>query len=153
MMETPWLILIIVVAVLVIPPQTINHWLEGPRTVKHYRRRKVCGDCGAKWRPDHVCLLAPTIAPSRIRIGEAERERVIDQLADHHAAGRLTLEEFEDRMASAWTARTGADLAVLVEDLPGAAPPRRGLFWGELHRAHSSSDLVRRSRPLEIDDG
>jgi hypothetical protein len=49
---------------------------------------------------------------------------VIDQLADHHAAGRLTLAEFEDRMASAQTARTGADLAVLTADLPSPPTPR-----------------------------
>jgi Domain of unknown function (DUF1707)/2TM domain len=61
-----------------------------------------------------------------LRVGDAERGRVVDQLADHHAAGRLTLEEFEERMAAAWTARTGADLEVLVRDLPAAPrPPRR----------------------------
>jgi Domain of unknown function (DUF1707)/2TM domain len=60
-------------------------------------------------------------ADPRVRIGDAERDLVIDQLADHHAAGRLTLPEFEDRMAAASTARTGADLAVLTADLP--APP------------------------------
>jgi Domain of unknown function (DUF1707)/2TM domain len=67
-------------------------------------------------------VLARTSAPG-LRIGDAERGRVVDQLADHHAAGRLTLEEFEDRMASAWAARTGADLDVLLRDLPAQPRP------------------------------
>jgi DUF1707 SHOCT-like domain len=43
--------------------------------------------------------LQPRPTDTRLRVGDAERTLVIDQLADHHAAGRLTLEEFEDRMA------------------------------------------------------
>ena len=74
-------------------------------------------------RPRPVPLSARPADP-RVRIGDAERDRVIDQLADHHAAGRLTLAEFEDRMAAASTARTGADLALLTADLPApTAPP------------------------------
>ena len=71
---------------------------------------------------------SPTRVPARpadprLRVGDAERGQVIDQLAEHHAAGRLTLPEFEERMTSAWTARTGAELETLVRDLPTLAGP------------------------------
>jgi Domain of unknown function (DUF1707)/2TM domain len=59
----------------------------------------------------------------RLRVGDDERGRVVDQLADHHAAGRLTLDEFEERMSAAWTARTGGELEVLVRDLPALPKP------------------------------
>jgi hypothetical protein len=43
-------------------------------------------------------------------------------LQRHTAAGRLTLDEFSDRVAAAYTARTLGELATVTGDLP-AEPP------------------------------
>ncbi len=54
-----------------------------------------------------------------MRIGDAERERAVSRLQEHHAAGRLSTDEFNDRMGKALEARTGSDLRGLFVDLPG----------------------------------
>ena len=59
-------------------------------------------------------------APVPPRIGDADRDRAVAALGDHYAAGRLTVEEFDDRSSRAWQARTAQDLAPLFADLPGA---------------------------------
>jgi Domain of unknown function (DUF1707)/Cell wall-active antibiotics response 4TMS YvqF len=49
-------------------------------------------------------------------------------LREHAAEGRLTLEEFTERMSAAYLARTDDELAALAQDLPvmrGVAAPRR----------------------------
>lgn len=66
-----------------------------------------------------------------MRVSDAERQQVIDQLSRHTADGRLTLEEFEARVDEVVKARTRADLAVTLRELPAepvpyAAPRRRG---------------------------
>jgi len=50
-----------------------------------------------------------------------ERERVIQQLSDHFANDRLSLEELETRMALAYKASSSADLQRLTADLPSVA--------------------------------
>lgn len=58
-----------------------------------------------------------------LRIGTAERESAVTMLSEHMSAGRLTLEEYEQRMAAALEARTRGELRVLFADLPGPYPP------------------------------
>src|SRR5688500_4351693 len=53
-----------------------------------------------------------------VRVGDAERQVVVDQLRVHFAAGRLELDEFEERASQALAARTVADLVPLTADLP-----------------------------------
>ena len=58
-----------------------------------------------------------------IRVSDAERDQAVAELSEHFQAGRLTLEEFDDRSSQALRARTGGDLDELFTDLPkGAAP-------------------------------
>jgi Domain of unknown function (DUF1707) len=54
----------------------------------------------------------------RIRASDADRDRVAALLREHHAAGRLTAEEFHDRMDKALDAKTLGELDELMADLP-----------------------------------
>ncbi|MBO0821293.1 MAG: DUF1707 domain-containing protein [Nocardiopsaceae bacterium] len=56
--------------------------------------------------------------PRRIRVSDADRDRAASLLREHHAEGRLTAEEFHDRLDRAYAARTRGDLDDLLEDLP-----------------------------------
>lgn len=60
----------------------------------------------------------PTTLPGQLRVGDADRERVTDLLAEHHAAGRLTVEELDDRLTTALAARTRDELVAPLADLP-----------------------------------
>jgi DUF1707 SHOCT-like domain len=53
-----------------------------------------------------------------LRIADSDRERAIAQLSKHAGDGRLTLEEFEARVAEVYTARTNADLRPVFRGLP-----------------------------------
>jgi hypothetical protein len=65
----------------------------------------------------------PELSP---RASDAERNQTVDRLRTAFVEGRLTDEEFDERMRAALTARTHADLDRLLTDLPqagGAASP------------------------------
>ncbi len=54
----------------------------------------------------------------RIRASDADRDRTTALLREHHAAGRLTAEEFQERMERAFDAKTLGELDELLADLP-----------------------------------
>ena len=72
-----------------------------------------------------------------IRASDADRERVVEILRQHTAEGRITADEFEERMAAAYAARTMGALAELTTDLP--------VDLAEHARRHV--ELARQARP------
>ena len=62
----------------------------------------------------------------QLRAADTDREAVATALGQHMAAGRLTLAEYDDRVARAWSARTYGDLEELTADLPAPEPPAAG---------------------------
>jgi len=63
-----------------------------------------------------------------LRIGDAERDAATEQLREHFAAGRLTLDELTERIDFALTAKTQTQIDALMADLPRARrqPAQRG---------------------------
>lgn len=67
-----------------------------------------------------------------MRVSDAERAEVADQLSKHYSDGRLDETELNERLGKAMSSKTRGDLAGLLYDLPrpAAAPvpaPRRTL--------------------------
>ncbi|HEY2374084.1 MAG TPA: DUF1707 domain-containing protein [Gaiellaceae bacterium] len=60
-----------------------------------------------------------------VRVSDTERDRAVGFLREHLAQGRLSLEEFTARMTDAYSAKTTADLDVLLRDLPSERPKRK----------------------------
>jgi hypothetical protein len=65
--------------------------------------------------------LPATIAGEELRASHADRDQVVELLRVAAGDGRLSPEELDDRLERALTARTYAELAALIADLPGAA--------------------------------
>ncbi|MEV7331757.1 DUF1707 domain-containing protein [Micromonospora sp. NPDC093244] len=59
-----------------------------------------------------------------LRASDDDRHRVVADLHRHTTAGRLTLDEFSERVGAVWTARTLGDLAALTRDLPALPDDR-----------------------------
>jgi hypothetical protein len=87
-----------------------------------------------------------------LRIGDAEREATAAELREHFAHGRLTLEEFNERLDAVFAAKTQSDLSRLTRDLPhvrsGGAPlPSARTRPGPMLASASSASAVVGSWP------
>jgi len=77
--------------------------------------------------------------PSDLRASDQERDRAVAEIREHFAAGRLSEDELDERVAAAYAARTQRELGALRADLP-ALPATR---------AQERAALAQRRRQLQ----
>ncbi|HLI58353.1 MAG TPA: DUF1707 domain-containing protein [Solirubrobacteraceae bacterium] len=77
-----------------------------------------------------------------ILASDAEREQTVARLREAVGEGRLTLEEFSERVGAVQLARTDQELAAVSRDLPATRPSTELLAEPETHRA-VCSHLIR----------
>ena len=58
-----------------------------------------------------------------VRISDDDRQRMVEVLRSHCTDGRLTLDEFSDRVGLVFEAKTRADLELVTSDLPTPTAP------------------------------
>src|ERR1700760_1171576 len=90
-------------------------------------------------------------AEQPVLASDAERDHGVDLLRAAVVDGRLTLEEFSERVEVAQTARTEQELAALLRDLPMTLTPSASgsvAPAGERHRAFCSR--ISRSGPWSL---
>ena len=73
----------------------------------------------------------------KMRASDADRERSAALLREHAAVGRLSAEEFDERLDKVFTAKTVGELDALLADLPGI----------DLYRLPSAEIAQRSYRP------
>ena len=61
----------------------------------------------------------------RMRAGDKDRQAVVEQLGKHFGEGRLTIEEFDERVVRAHASVYLDELPALTTDLPGDPQPQR----------------------------
>ena len=64
-------------------------------------------------------------------VTEADRDALAAQLREHYAAGRLSLDEFQDRLDAVYRAQTARELGMVTDSLPREGVViRPGAPWG-----------------------
>ncbi|MGH3347645.1 MAG: DUF1707 SHOCT-like domain-containing protein [Nocardioides sp.] len=62
--------------------------------------------------------MEPSRDPARLRVSDADRNKVADLLRDAAGEGRIDLDELEERLEATFAAKTYADLVPITYDLP-----------------------------------
>jgi Domain of unknown function (DUF1707) len=83
-----------------------------------------------------------------MRASDADRDRVVDMLREAVGDGRLTADEFDERLEAALSSRTLGELAVLIADLDrsGLAPAQAD----DVIRLDQRGGSVQRSGPWVV---
>jgi hypothetical protein len=87
-----------------------------------------------------------------MRVSDAERAEVADQLAQHYADGRLDQAELDERLTRTMSAKTRADLTGITDDLPeaGGRPASRTSAYPARSRATPPAPRARRPWPRAL---
>lgn len=104
------------------------------RKVEALRHRELLGTIQGSAAASSAAIVAAAVgaqAPGAAHsphelVADTDREHVAGELRAHMLAGRLTAEEFDERLGATHRARTWADLDAVRVDLPvipGPAPP------------------------------
>jgi hypothetical protein len=81
----------------------------------------------------------------RIRISDADRERVAAKLREHYAEGRLSSDELDERLSAALSAKTVGELRQVMADLPDdAGAPTPSQDWRSAPRHVHYGPVFRR---------
>lgn len=78
-------------------------------------------------------------------VSDRDRARVGDELRTHYGSGRLTLDEFQDRLDELHGARTESQLASVLRQLPSARRPSvnpRDRRWRSLALQYALINVV-----------
>ena len=109
---------------------------------------------------DHSGPLRPRGGPLVLRIGDAERDAAAADLGEHYAAGRLNLDELNERLDAVFSSKTFGQLTRIMADLPGPgrlpwrARPGASGHWGSAdrpwHTASTSMADFQTTRPQRV---
>jgi fatty acid desaturase len=79
-------------------------------------------------------------------VADSDRTTAADEMRQHYDSGRLTLDEFESRLAEVHTARTRGDLDHALRQLPRSEPPAslrvRDRRWSSLALQYALVNVI-----------